>query len=114
MKTKALSLGLLVALFAGSALLVAPAPAQARHDRHEWRHDHRGYGPPHGHARGHHKPMYVKKVVVMRPPVHRTVVVHEHHYHAYPPAYVYPAPVYSRDPAIVIGVSVPPIVIPLR
>lgn len=112
MKTKALSLGLLVALFAGSALLATPAPAEARHDRHEWRYDHR-YGPPYGHAYGHRKHKHAHTVVVTRPPVHRTVVVREHHYH-YPPAYAYPAPVYTRDPAIVIGVSVPPIVIPLR
>ncbi|HRP95990.1 MAG TPA: hypothetical protein PL143_07040 [Rhodocyclaceae bacterium] len=137
MKMRALSFGLLVALFAGSALLVTPSPAEARHDRFEhrewhhdrgdWRHDRRDWrehrrdwrDDRRGHARGHFKHKHAKTVVITRPPVHRTVVVREHHYHAYPPPhYVYqPAPVYrgyARDPAIVIGVDIPPIVIPIR
>lgn len=144
MKMKALSLALLVALFAGSALLVTPSPAEARddrfehrewrHDRGDWRHDRRDWRDDRrdwrdgrrdwrddrrGHARGHSKHKHAKTVVIKRAPVHRTVIVRERHYHAYPPPrYVYePAPVYrgyARDPAIVIGVDIPPIVIPIR
>ncbi len=108
---KPLSLKLLVAAVASAALLGTAVPADARHDHRDWRH---GYSDwrhvPPGHARHYKHP---KKVVVKAPP-RRPAVVH-HHYHAPPPAYYRPAPVYySRDPAIVIGVSIPPIVIPIR
>ncbi len=128
MKSSALTVKLLAALVAGTALFTA-LPAEAhdrdgwRHDRHfdrdgwwrdrhydrdDWHDDRRG----HRHWRGHHKDRWDRerviireKVIVRRPPVR------EYHY------YERPARVYSpyyRDPAIVIGVDLPPIVIPLR
>lgn len=134
---KSLSLKLLVAALAGSALLATTLPAQARHDHRDardgyrdWRHDHRdwrdGYrdwrhSPPPGDAYGHrYKHKQPKKVVVIRKgaPRRPAVVHHYHHYHHSAPSPVYyPSSGYyghSRSPAIVIGVSVPPIVIPLR
>jgi len=128
---RSFALKLCVALLAGSVLLVAAAPAEARHDRsdyREWRKDHRSHGPGWGQHRYNKPP----KVVVTRPVGRHTVVEHHHyhpvpHYRHAPPRYApprhapphrygpsvtyYPYPV-ARDPAIII--SVPPIVIPLR
>lgn len=101
---------LLAATLAGAALFTAlPASADDdrwdRRDRHEWRDDHRG----HGHGGGHHKHWrhhhhhHVDRVVIREQPVYRD--------------YYYEAPVrygYARNPAIVIGLDVPPLVIPLR
>ena len=109
MKTTAFKLR--VAVLAGGTLLATTLPAEARHDRHdhrEWRHDYRG----HGHAYGPKHKHKQKTVVVHRAPK-RTVV---HQYHYYPQPYYAPPPVqyYSRQPAVVIGVNIPPIVIPIR
>lgn len=136
MKSPAFTLKLLAAVLAGGALLTS-LPAQAgrddddhRHWRHERHADHRDYRPSYyrddhrhwddhrgrGHKRGHYKERWesrheyrdrvvIKEKVIVK---HRPVV-REHYY--YEP---YPRYSYSRDPAIVIGVNVPPIVIPLR
>jgi hypothetical protein len=125
MKSTALTLKLLAALVAGGALLTA-LPAQAgrdhddRRDRHDGyydRHDDRGWRGEHR-GRGHnrhdryrerwdsrHEHVVIREKVIVRRPV-----VREYRY------YERPAPVYSysRDPSIVIGVNIPPIVIPLR
>lgn len=109
---------LIAAALATTALFTAlPASADNdrwdRHDRGEWRDDH----PGRGHGWGHHRywgPRYEERVVIRERPVYRDY---------YYPAPVYPAPVYyapppvryyPRNPAIVIGVDVPPLVIPLR
>ena len=120
---------LCAALLVGASLC-ASVPAQAHQERHGWdergRHSHyhsgeRGWRgddhPGRGHARGHYKSyrgadyparVVIREKVIVHSPARP--VVREHHYH-YSPA---PAYAYSRDPAIVIGVSVPPIVIPIR
>jgi hypothetical protein len=122
MKSPAFVVKLLAALFAGGALFTAlPAAAHDRdgwrdrqfdrhdrYDRRDWRDDHRGRG----HARGHYKERWDRhdRVVIKEKVIVRRPAVREYHY------YERPAPVYSygRAPAIVIGVDVPPIVIPLR
>lgn len=106
---------LLAALVAGGALLVA-VPAHAdrewRDDDRHWRDDDRGHR--HGHHK-HWKHRDRERVVIRERIIERRPVVKEYHYHERPSRYYGPAyPVYSRDPAVVIGVQVPPIVIPLR
>ncbi|MDY0014316.1 MAG: hypothetical protein RBS40_15685 [Rhodocyclaceae bacterium] len=104
---------LIAAALAGFAFLTAlPASADGRGwDRHE-RFEHRQWrdGPPRGYAWGPHRHWrddryYVgrERVVIRERPVYRD--------------YYYEAPVryrYARDPAIVIGLDIPPLVIPLR
>lgn len=71
---------------------------QPRHHHHRhWRHDHRwsGYAP--------------RTVVRERVVVREVPVVREYGY--YEPA---PARAYYPDPSVVIGVNIPPLVIPLR
>jgi len=93
------------------AILSAFAPA-ALADR-----DHRG---PHWghqkHAHKHHnrhwdeRTVYREKVIIReRPRYYREPIVH-HHYYERP----YRSYSYSRAPAVVIGVDIPPLVIPLR
>ncbi len=119
MKTGTLTLS---ALLLAAGTLFASLPAEAGHDRRdfrEWRHDHRHVGPGYGHKRHHaaphrHSQRVVTRHVVRERYVYPPAISHRHVYPAYP---VYPAPVYypyRRDPAIVIGVSIPPLVIPLR
>lgn len=116
MKTKALKL--LSALIAGAALLAA-LPAQARDD---WREDRRDWREWRDHDRGHRHGHYKKfrdreRVVIRERIIEHRPVVREYRYYERPVEYypAYPvAPVYSRDPALVIGVSIPPIVIPFR
>ena len=128
MKSTALTLKLLAALVAGSALFTA-LPAQAgrdhhdRHDRHDGyydRHDDRGWRGDH--RRGHRHERYKERwdsrhdrVVIREKVIVRRPVVREYYYER-PAYYGRPTPAYSysRDPSIVIGVNIPPIVIPLR
>ena len=108
---KSHTLKLLDALVAGGAMLTA-LPAHAdRGDHREWRDHDRGYR--HGHYKKHWKHDH-ERVVIRERIVERRPVVREYRYYERPSYYLPPAPVYSRDPAIVIGVSVPPIVIPIR
>lgn len=110
---------LIAAALAGTALLTAlPASAGGdwdRDDHHEWR------GGPPGHGWGHHHHghwgprYYEERIVVRERPVYYPAPV----YYAPPPAPVYYAPApapryYPRNPAIVVGVDIPPLVIPLR
>lgn len=108
---------LIAATLAGAALFTAlPASAGGDHwdrrDRGEWRGDHRGHGGGHHkHWRHHHHGHYVDRVVIRERPVYRD------YYYEAPVRYYAPPPVrygYPRDPAIVIGLDVPPLVIPLR
>lgn len=106
-----LTKNLLAAALAGTAL-VAALPAHAdgrgweRHQRYEWRDD----GPPRGYAWGHHKHWQDKRYYVER---ERVVIrerpVYRDYYYEAPVRYSYP-----RNPAIVIGLDIPPLVIPLR
>ena len=106
---------LIAAALTGTALFTAlPASADGRdwdrHDRREWRDDHRGRDS-HQHWRHHHHRHYVPydRVVIRERPVYRN------YYYEEPVRYYAPPPVrYSRDPAIVVGVDIPPLVIPLR
>lgn len=115
MKTSIKSL--IAAALTGTALFAAlPATALAdwdRHDRREWRDDHRGRGHGHDrHWRHHHHRHYVPydRVVIRERPVYRN------YYYEEPVRYYAPPPTryYRRDPAIVVGVDIPPLVIPLR
>lgn len=113
MKTNALKL--LSALIAGAALLTA-LPAQARDD---WREDRRDWREWRDHDRGHKHGHYKKfrdreRVVIRERIIERRPVVREYRYYERPVEYYPAVPVYSRDPALVIGVSIPPIVIPFR
>ncbi len=117
---KSRSLHPLAALIAGAAMMTA-LPAYA--DRDDWRDDDRrgwrsydrgsGDGHRHGHKK-HWKHADRERVVIRERIIERRPVVREYRYYEQPSRYYGPAPVYSRDPAVVIGVSVPPIVIPIR
>lgn len=120
---KSTTLKLLAVLAAGATLLTA-APAHADrdghrewrdHDRGEWRDHHRGRH--HGHHRRHwgEERVVVRERYIERRPVVREYGYYERPVEYYAPAPIYaPAPVYSRNPGLVIGVSLPPIVIPFR
>ncbi|SIR34833.1 hypothetical protein SAMN05421829_113117 [Aromatoleum tolulyticum] len=119
MKSKALKL--LAAMIAGGTLIAA-TPAHA--DRDHWRDD--GYREWRGddHRHGHYKKYRDRERIVIRERiVERRPVVREYRYYERPIGYYAPAPVYApvyapryypRDPAITIGVDIPPLVIPLR
>jgi len=109
---------LIAAALAGTALF-ATLPASAhdgdrdgwdRGDRREWRRDDwRG-----DHWRHHHHHQYFERDrVVIR---ERAVPVYRNYYYAEPVPYRYAEPVRYRyaEPSIVLGVSLPPVVIPLR
>lgn len=107
MNTKALSL--VTALLCGG-LLAGATPALAHGDRYDrddgWRERGRGWG----HHKHHHHRYGPDTVVRER------VIIRERPRYYEQRSYYYdaPAPVYRRDPAVVIGVQVPPLVIPLR
>lgn len=113
-------LKLLAALVAGGAL-VAATPAHA--DRDHWRDGHDGWHGHKHHGHGHYKKFRDERVVIRERIVERRPVVREYRYYERPVEYygpvVAPLPVYApryypRDPAITIGVDIPPLVIPLR
>ena len=117
---KSRSLKLLAALIAGAAMITAvPAHADRNgwrsHDRDGWRSHDRGWDDDrrHGHKK-HWKHRDRERVVIRERIIERRPVVREYRYYEQPSHYYGRAPVYSRDPSIVIGVSVPPIVIPIR
>ncbi|NMG77085.1 hypothetical protein [Aromatoleum diolicum] len=117
---KSNTLKLLAALIAGTAMLTA-VPAHADRDGYrdgyrEWRGDDRDWRDhDRGHRHGHYKKFRDHERVVIRERIiERRPVVREYRYYERPVEYYAPAPVYSRNPALVIGVSVPPIVIPFR
>lgn len=121
---------LLVALLSGALLLAAALPAVAggdRHDRREWRNDHRGHDRGYRgyeRGRGHAEKYKHKNVIVHRSTPSRTVMQHHHYYprSAYPQRYYAPKHnrytpprrYHSSQPSIVIGINLPPIVIPAR
>ncbi len=101
---------LLAAMICGGILIAAAPAAHAdRDDR-----DYRGW-----HQKKHHyknrrhwdeRTVYRERVIIRERPRHyREREVH-HHYYQQP----YPAYGYSRSPALVIGVDIPPLIIPLR
>lgn len=114
MKPKALKL--LAAIVAGGALITA-LPAHADRDD-DW--GERGHRHGHGHYK-HYRDS--ERVVVRERIIERRPVVREYRYYERPVEYyapvIAPLPVYapraySREPAITIGVDIPPLVIPLR
>lgn len=109
----------LAALTGGLALILSGSALA--HDG-EWR---RGYyeGGPGPYYHHYHRPppvYYAPPPVVYSPPTYRYAPAPV----VYQPAPVYQAPVYQpapvyysgyrRDPSLVIGVNIPPVVIPLR
>ncbi|BAL22967.1 hypothetical protein [Azoarcus sp. KH32C] len=110
---------LLAAIFAGGAMLAA-IPAHADRDD-DW--------GDRGHHYGHYKKHWDRdgeRVVIRERIIERRPVVREYRYYERPVEFYAPAPVYApavpvyaprvyrRDPAITIGVDIPPLVIPLR
>ncbi|MGD9869715.1 MAG: hypothetical protein AB7S63_01545 [Thauera sp.] len=109
-----------------SGLLAGAGAAEARGDR-----DDRGWDKPrhaqsykyrhsnkhaykHAHKRSHRgwdeRRVVRERVIVRERPRHyRETIVHEHYYEPRYRSYSY-----SRSPALVIGVDIPPLVIPLR
>jgi hypothetical protein len=96
----------LAAALVGALALGVAGPALAKHD---------GYGPPgdgwehhkhHHHHHGRDVAYYGPPPVLVRP---APVIVPQPVY--YEPAYYYPP---RRSPSVVIGVDIPPVVIPLR
>lgn len=110
---------LLTAVLCGGLLLGAGA-AEARGDRdhrgwdkHKYSHSYK-YKEKHSHKRGHRgwddrRVVHERVIIHERPRHYRETVVHKHYYE---PAYRPYS--YSRSPAVVIGVDIPPLVIPLR
>lgn len=111
-----------LAALAGALLLLSTGAAHADRDHwrdrahREWRHpdkyhhDHRRWDPP-GHRRDYRDDRdYGRRPIVIREHYITPRYIDRDIYHYYPPAPRY----YRRDPAITIGVDVPPIVIPLR
>lgn len=113
---------LITALICGG-ILAAAAPAahadrddhgprwghQKHYDKHYYRHDHK--------HRRHwdERTVYREKVIIReRPRYYREPEIHNHYYER--PYYERPyrSYSYSRSPAVVIGVDIPPLVIPLR
>lgn len=97
------------ALLCGCVLATGATAAYAdRWDSrdHDWEHKKH-------HHHHHHQDKHVvyRETVVVRehPRYYRPPVVH-HHYHERP----YRSYSYSRSPAVVIGINIPPIVIPIR
>lgn len=105
----------LIAGALAATALFASLPASAgdrgwdRDDYREWR------GGPPGHAWGHHKHWKHKERYYVE---RERVIVRERpvYYYQEPVRYYAPPPprYYSRDPAIVVGVDIPPLVFPLR
>lgn len=101
---------LLAAALIGGALTLA-GPVQAHGGDHgprwgEHRHHDKHHHRHHHHRHGRDAVYYGAPVVIQQPPpviMPRTVY--------YEPAYYYPP---RRDPSLVIGVDIPPLVIPLR
>ena len=112
---------LLAALVTGGAMLLT-LPAHADRDRwrgddhSEWRgHDREWRGHDRVHRHGHYKKFRdYERVVIRERIIEHRPIVREYRYYERPVEYYAPAPVYSRDPALVIGVSIPPIIIPFR
>lgn len=96
----------LLAVALGAAAMSVTVPASARDNDDRW--EHRGHGR--GHAKHGNQHYYGREViherVIVQQPPH---VVYERQGYYGPPAHYY-----RRDPAIVIGVDVPPLVIPLH
>jgi hypothetical protein len=107
---------LLTILLCGGLLATAGA-AEARGDRgwdkprhsQSYKHSHK-HAYKHGHRGWDDRRVVRERVIVHeRPRYYRETVVHNHYYE---PAYRSYS--YSRSPALVIGVDIPPLVIPLR
>jgi hypothetical protein len=102
---------LLAALLCGG-LLASAGAVQARGG--DWEDDDRGWHKHKHHYKHHHRgwdkrTVYRERVIIRERPRYRESVVHHHYYE--PPRRAYS---YSRSPAVVIGVDIPPLVIPIR
>ncbi len=108
-----------------SGLLVTAGAAQARDDdhdhrgwghhkhhyKHHYKHDHKHHYK-HDHKRGYRdgRTVYRERVIVRERPVYYHAPVVREHYYERP----YRSYSYGRSPAVVIGIDIPPLVIPLR
>ncbi len=107
-----------------SGLLVTAGAAQARdddhdhrgwgHHKHHYKHDHKHHYK-HDHKRGYRdwrdgRTVYRERVIVRERPVYYHAPVVREHYYERP----YRSYSYGRSPAVVIGIDIPPLVIPLR
>jgi hypothetical protein len=117
MKPQRSTIRLLVAIM-GCGALLASVPAHADRDHRHSRYNGWGYGEARewpgyrGYERG-----YERGHKHHRRPIKEKVIVREYRYYEprEPRRYRHqPTYRYSRDPAIVIGVNLPPIIIPLR
>lgn len=88
------------------ALALAASSGALAHER--GRHD-----VPRGHAWGHYKHQYQHRYPE-RPHYHRQGMVRERVIIHRPPPVIYERHAYYDRPAIVIGVDIPPLVVPLR
>ena len=99
------------ALLCGSVLAAAAPAAYADrddrgprwgHHKHHYKHDHRRHWDE--------RTVYREKVIIReRPRYYREAEIHNHYYER-----PYRSYSYSHSPAVVIGVDIPPLVIPLR
>ena len=104
---------IVTALLCGGILAVAALAAHAdRDDRGpRWGHQKHYYKHDHKHRRHwDERTVYREKVIIReRPRYYREPEIHNHYYER-----PYRSYSYSRSPAVVIGVDIPPLVIPLR
>ena len=102
---------LFTALACCGLLLGAGAVQADDWDGHRGRGHHKHYKHKHHkHYHHHHQTVVRERVIVReRPRYYEEREVHHHYYEAPVRSYSY-----SRSPAIVVGVDIPPLVIPLR
>ena len=99
-------------LCGGILAAAAPAAHADRDDRGpRWGHHKHHYKHDHKHRRHwDERTVYREKVIIReRPRYYREPEIHNHYYERPHRSYSY-----SRSPAVVIGVDIPPLVIPLR
>jgi hypothetical protein len=106
---------LLTALICGGILIATAPAAHADRDDHDDR-DHRRWQHEKRHYKKHRdwdgRTVYRERVIIRERPRHyREREVHHHYYQQPMPSYGYG---YSRSPALVIGVNIPPLIIPLN
>lgn len=104
---------IVTALLCASVLGAAAPAAHADRDDRGPRWDHQKHHYKHEHKHRRHwdeRTVYREKVIIReRPRYYREPVIHNHYYER-----PYRSYSYSRSPAVVIGVDIPPLVIPLR
>ncbi len=104
---------LVIALLCGGVLAAAAPAAHADRDDRGPRWGQHKHSHKHEYKHRRHwdeRTVYREKVIIReRPRYYREPVIHNHYYER-----PYRSYSYSRSPAVVIGVDIPPLVIPLR